>query len=776
MLPPSEEQQLAIDTLLHTKDNLIIDACAGSGKTTTILHLAVSAPDTNFLVLVYNRRLMVETEERVQALGLQNMTVLNYHTLGVRYYTSECATDQGLKRVVEDDMSVVDDMELPDFSVLVLDEQQDMTPILKRFIDKVIRDKGYAREKKQRARPKKQEQTLRIVVLGDKRQELYGFNNADSRFLTMAARPEVFGYINSEAWTSADLTTSRRLTQQNVDFINEQMLKMPSALAMRSVKIQDDHGVSYPKPRYVICDPREDVVDEVLRLLENGDFSPEDIIVLAPSVRGNSAALDLANNLALEGIPVFRADSDHSDVPPQVARGKVLVCTYHQAKGIERRAAIVLGFDQDYHTWYNKVSEPPIATSNPQYVAATRAVEHLVLIHNHQRAPLPFVNLDSIEDSCDLVMVRALDVDKSEPIPRLPRFSVTALCRNLSETLITACLQHLQVHSLAEPAYDVQPSPPAEIKDKSGRVEGVANVTGTAITAIYEWATKGTLAALSTRSPLLTLLHQPKRKTKRPNPMRKLPAQFYDKLRMVKNAMDEGTVTTSDILFLSTMKMATIDKDILKLLAIPLDKYTWISDGYSISIINTLRYLPASAGLRGRAIMFEKIIHRKYEDVEIPGTPISPEKGSGILVTGEMDMCRWPKDNPKAIWELKYSMSLQPEHVLQTALYMLLLGEPVSGFLISVRSGQTVQVVPRTPESLKEVLRLLVDAKSGGERSGRLLNTYSDEEFLDECRRDFAGLVDKCALPPWFAMKPSGSKQFPRRAPKKARRNAAMEG
>lgn len=101
---PSPEQQVAIDTLLHSNNNLIVEACAGSGKTTTILHLASAAPQTRFLVLVYNRRLMAETDDRVRALGLANTTVLNYHTLGARYYTPECATDQGLKRVVQDDM------------------------------------------------------------------------------------------------------------------------------------------------------------------------------------------------------------------------------------------------------------------------------------------------------------------------------------------------------------------------------------------------------------------------------------------------------------------------------------------------------------------------------------------------------------------------------------------------------------------------------------------------------------------------------------------------
>lgn len=58
--PPSPEQKVAIDTLPHTDDNLIIDATTGSGKTTTVLHLAQFSPETNFLVLVYNRWFMLK--------------------------------------------------------------------------------------------------------------------------------------------------------------------------------------------------------------------------------------------------------------------------------------------------------------------------------------------------------------------------------------------------------------------------------------------------------------------------------------------------------------------------------------------------------------------------------------------------------------------------------------------------------------------------------------------------------------------------------------------
>lgn len=756
---PSPEQSVAIDTLLHTNDNIIIDAIAGSGKTTTILHLAQSSPDTNFLVLVYNRRLMLETEQRVQDLGLQNITVCNFHSLGARYYTPECATDQGLKRVVEEDMSVIDGLSLPDFSVLVMDEQQDMTPILKRFVDKVIRDKGFIGPDRA---PTGRTNQLRVVVLGDKRQEVYSFNNADSRFLTMAARLEVFGYLNKNKWTAADQTTSNRVTQQNVDFINQQMLKQPLGMAMRAVRNQSQDGAPYPRPRYVICDPYEDILSEVLRLLDTCGLSPTEIIVLAPSVRGASPAVYLANDLALRGIPVFRSDSDVSDIAPEVASGKVLICTYHQAKGIERRASIVLGFDQGYHTWFDKTVNPRTTVSNPQYVAATRALEHLVLIHDSRRAPLPFVDLDKVGDTCELLTVRPLEVEPPTPRERIPAFSVTALCRNLSETLITDCLGRLDFRLLAAPAYGV-PAPPTEIQDQSGLLEGVSSITGTAAPAVFQWRQRRQTSIIS--GPL-KLLQPPKRQPRRRNPLRELPEALYQRLELAEAGYTSGVLSTADILYLANLEMAAKDKDITKLLAIPLDQYDWLSEAHCRDIHYTLNSLPAPAKISGRGIHFELIKYRKFPDVTHGGGPTSPVKKKGVIVTGAMDMCR-PRGASKAVWEVKYTESLQPEHLLQTALYMLLLGEPASGFLVSARTGQTVQVLPRTEHSLREVLQLLVDAKSGGEQT-RLLNTYSDEEFLAECGRAFEGLVGKCALPKWFAMRPSGSKFKTKREREKA--------
>ena len=61
LFSPSEEQQKIIDALKN-KQNVIVNAVAGSGKTTTILGIAKQMPDINILQITYNKALKLEVE------------------------------------------------------------------------------------------------------------------------------------------------------------------------------------------------------------------------------------------------------------------------------------------------------------------------------------------------------------------------------------------------------------------------------------------------------------------------------------------------------------------------------------------------------------------------------------------------------------------------------------------------------------------------------------------------------------------------------------------
>ena len=95
---------------------------------------------------------------RIRQLQLQlneNLQVDNYHGLGYYLYDAkDCATDQGLKRIVLEDPPPLENL---DFDLLCLDELQDATPIIYAFIRKLIRDN-------------QSKKSLQYLVLGDPRQ------------------------------------------------------------------------------------------------------------------------------------------------------------------------------------------------------------------------------------------------------------------------------------------------------------------------------------------------------------------------------------------------------------------------------------------------------------------------------------------------------------------------------------------------------------------------------------------------------------------------------
>jgi hypothetical protein len=699
---------------------------------------------------------MIETTERVQALGLKNVTVLNYHTLGTTYYTLECSTDQGLKRVVEADMKVLDGKMLPKCSVVVLDEQQDMTPILKRFLDKVFRDMGFAGNGKAKA----SEKQPRVVVLGDRRQEMYGFNNADSRFLTLASEKALFGYLNDQPWESADQPTSNRITQQNVAFINLQLLKLypPLASPMYGVRKEDEAGNPFPKPRYVICDlgdPRaQHSFEEVMCLLQECKLQPSEILILAPSVRVRAAAIHLANRLALNRIPIHVANSDEREVSPLLAKGKILLCTYHQAKGIEREAAVIFGVDEGYHTYYNRVSEPPKAVTNPQYVANTRAKTHLVLLHDHRSRELPFVDMSTLEQTAEVIIKRPLLnlTPEQEEKRRTPTLVVTSLARNLPETLTTECLKHLKIEMTAPPTYG--PHPPTEVKDNYGLLEGVSNITGTAIPAIYEWRSRGTCTAFYDVFNLLEESESPY------NPLNDLPPKYTAKLSVIATKKERKlTFYESDFLFLSNLRDAKMTGLLTRNISLPLDDYDWVTAEHSDDVLHTLRNLR----IPNKGVKYEKIIKHKFENI------IRGDGGHGILLAGSLDICHLGNESrPPTVWEVKYTSTLQAEHVIQVVLYMLLLKaispgqQPPEGYLLSAQSGQMFRIFPKTEDSLIQILQNLVDIKTGGNQTKfKLLNAYSDQEFLEEAGRGFSNLVGPVALSPEFSMQPKGMRMSP---------------
>lgn len=78
----SEEQADILDTWVNEDRNIVINAVAGSGKTTTLIELVKNSDDRT-LLLAFNVSVKKELEDRLSRLGLRQGKVMTLHGLGL---------------------------------------------------------------------------------------------------------------------------------------------------------------------------------------------------------------------------------------------------------------------------------------------------------------------------------------------------------------------------------------------------------------------------------------------------------------------------------------------------------------------------------------------------------------------------------------------------------------------------------------------------------------------------------------------------------------------
>ena len=133
----SEEQKI-IFYHIKNKTNVITNACAGSGKSTTVLSIASELQNEQILQITYNTMLSKEIKEKINNLQIENMTVFTYHAIAVKYYSRNAYTDTELIDIIQKNKPPI--TEIPNFTIFVIDEAQDMTRLYYTFIRKFLRD------------------------------------------------------------------------------------------------------------------------------------------------------------------------------------------------------------------------------------------------------------------------------------------------------------------------------------------------------------------------------------------------------------------------------------------------------------------------------------------------------------------------------------------------------------------------------------------------------------------------------------------------------------
>ena len=724
----SGEQAAIVASIVVNHHNVVVDAVAGSGKTTTIVFLAEaldqearkteSLRPASLLVLTYNKALVAETRVRMQSRSFEKVDVHvhTFHSLGLAAYVSPCHDDLALQRVVRDNLPfrwgfrskrMAALAKPPAFDVVVVDEAQDTRPLYFDLVRKLMADMC---------------PQARLLVIGNERQCVYRFRQADARFLRLADRLYT---ASPHAWRRLGLRLSYRITPSIAWFVNRRMLGFDyMEAAVTSAR---------PKVTYITGDPFRRVpqylVREVfLRLLTSNPLAgvvhvaprPQDFFVLAPSIRSRNMHHPvniLERMLVQAGVPCFASTSDDEALDETVTGGKVVFSSYHQSKGLERRFVVVLAFSSAFYQ--SMESEPRDECPNCLYVAATRASEALFLWAESPRGrrptyALPFLqpNADPREEDANMTFVHLdglglgffgsekadtafatkqnphhqnLTVSKMLPRARdTRRLSVTDLTRFLPDEALQQMVDLCAMREVA-PAQGSGVHIPdfTDSKMSGGLREVVADLNGLAIPAMLE-ARLG-----SNKSFLPRMAHQ---EAAGKGPVLTIQADLRafthvfeessDFLHAVRWATNVFPRSPADFLRLATIYWAYRTNFLHKFAQI--GSYDWLTQDMADALLANLE----------RAILPDPDKLDKLDKPDKPDKPDTPDKPDLCLskeqefvFEQELDlrheMClpgrrsahvmwilgRADLVTNDCLWELKCVSELKPEHAVQLALY-----------------------------------------------------------------------------------------------------------
>lgn len=736
--PASEEQQIILD-YLKQGDNVIVDACAGSGKSTTILSAAKQMYRKNFVLITYNSMLREEIANKIQLLEMKNIEVHTFHSLCKTYYFKYDYTDAGIRKTLVQKLRPI--KPLPKMNILVLDEAQDISLLYYHLVVKMSFD--YAKQ-------------FQILILGDYKQSLYEFKGSDTRFLTRSDfHWSIHPLLKTQIFHHCTLQTSYRITQPMASFVNNAMLGEE-----RLISVRDGPNVIYI--RREIHSIKNFVCYKIRELIRSGE-SPGEIFVLAGSTkRHDSLIRQIENTLVEVGIPCYMPTSIEADkLDPKVIDKKVVFTTYHSVKGRQRKFVFVADFNHNYMKYHGR-NLPHDICPNTIYVACTRATHTLYLLESTQYSfdrPFKFLK-KSLTEIKNMPQVEFMGLPQSifqeereqdEKHAFTHRVSPTELLAFLGEDVlseITPIIDSIFTLEAApiilnddddtEDAFDI----PSTIQTSLGFHEDVSDINGIAIPSIYY-----DHLSLHFNNNIEDEAEEDNSKSSRLCPtgthiiqeMISFKLEGTDKkhtfLRdMVEQYMPKECTTYADYLYLTNLFIAVHEKIYFKLKQIPREDCNWLSDEAVNRCINILtdtigkEITPSTKPLIEYQILdyhYAEINESVNEYIKIHAPHISRK----FVFSARPDIIT--HDN---IWEIKCTSQLVVEHKLQLIIYAWLwkIAYEPRGYhsrgakLINIKTGERWRMEASLEQMTEIVVALLTHKYIEAD------NRKTDEEFDEE--------------------------------------------
>lgn len=327
----SDEQKHFVDLALEGH-NVLVDACIGSGKTTSIQELCNKFPKTTkILYMTYNRLLKLDAQDKI--IG-RNVTVTNYHGFVYPYLRKHrvyCGIGEAIRQFNQLNPDI------KKYDVLIIDEYQDINLECSELLEII----------------KKQNPGIQIIAVGDMAQKIYDFTTHD-------VEPWIKKYLGN--FKAVSFTKCFRLGDS-----------LASRLAVAWNK--PITGVN-KKQKIKFMSP-----GEVATYLATKE--PEEILALSPKKGTGVDVLNELEHLAPEKFNKYTTYTSIKDTDFNVDPDSdtAIFTTYDSSKGMERPICVIFDYVPDYfNVRMNMPDVNPEIIRNIFLVAASRGKDEVIFV------------------------------------------------------------------------------------------------------------------------------------------------------------------------------------------------------------------------------------------------------------------------------------------------------------------------------------------------------------------------------------------------------------
>lgn len=302
-LPELSDEQKKLIELVGEGKNVLVDACIGSGKTTTIQVMCTKFSQKSILYLTYNTLLKIDAQDKINC---KNVFVQNYHG-----YARACLQKAGFKNLSVPELIQNFNKEKPALvrpvDLLVIDEYQDIEEEISLMLQHI----------------KDSNPNMQIVAVGDMAQKIY-----DKTTLDVATF--IDGFLGE--YTPLKFTKCFRLSRELASHLGDLWDK-------------EINGVNPD------CKISEMDVNDVVAYLAKK--KPSDILCLGARLGDmafvlNSLETEYPDKFNKKTVYASISDEDKGAVRPDSSTA--IFTTYDGSKGLERPVCVVFDYTLAYWT------------------------------------------------------------------------------------------------------------------------------------------------------------------------------------------------------------------------------------------------------------------------------------------------------------------------------------------------------------------------------------------------------------------------------------------